>query len=313
MLSAIFAWNRERIFKVYRSRVATFDRTLGRQNTGGVSAQAGFDFQDMVSVIELLQAADEFLSVRAQRKVELLFTFEQNSYVAVDDLVIVTGSYRRHIQIKYSEAPSWRARLVNSFWSDWFRYGEPNRMPLRLELVVSSASAKAAMIDNMKKHHLHLINVEVTTPEVALEKPYNNPSLRILLDRVSLRPKHDLFYPSVFSSVISGWKDAGRKGSIQDIFREISQASALTVSSLSEPSEPAQKMLNWLKTSIKDLHFSADGETLVVTNEKGFTVVPAFEIYNLKTFLSAFPSGTPSVIDFYSVLGGRRMRNRKAG
>lgn len=89
----------------------------------------GFDFQEMVSIIELLGLASEVLDARARGERELSINLEQNSYDAVDDLFILRPGRRRHLQIKSSEDSSWEARLVDAFWPDYFRYKDGKDHP----------------------------------------------------------------------------------------------------------------------------------------------------------------------------------------
>jgi hypothetical protein len=82
----------ENVIDAYRHRAAVFDQTLGNQRTGAASATVGFDFQEMVCVIEVLKLGRQVLFRRAAEKVELDFTVEQNSHAAVDDFVVIAST-----------------------------------------------------------------------------------------------------------------------------------------------------------------------------------------------------------------------------
>lgn len=142
-----------RIERKHWRRVQKFDRTLFKQKIGPDSSMKGFDFQEMVSIIELLGLASEVLDARARGERELSINLEQNSYDAVDDLFILRPGRRRHLQIKSSEDSSWEARLVDAFWPDYFRYKD-GKDHLQLDLFVSSTEARAKMLRNMGTHAL---------------------------------------------------------------------------------------------------------------------------------------------------------------
>ncbi|MFB2606608.1 hypothetical protein ACE04B_32380, partial [Rhizobium phaseoli] len=300
------------VFENYRQRVEKFDRTLGKQHTGAASATLGFDFQEMVCVIEVLELAKAVLDQRDLNKVELNFTVEQNSFVAVDDFVVLAETYRRHLQIKASDDPAWRERLVNSFWSDHFNHGMDGALPLILELVVWSEDARDKMQRNMAEHHLHLIDVRISVPTAKHQTPYADRNVRKLLDRVSLVGGHDLFFVAMFGAVMTGWKSAKRQGEIREVFRQISSASLFTLTSLSKPDDAMVSMTKALNDRIRQLRFSADGDSLGVRYKYGLARSPEIKSYEWRTIFSAFSEGIPgSLEEFQEALGSRRQRNRK--
>lgn len=300
------------VFEIYRARVEKFDRTLGKQHTGAAAATVGFDFQDMVCVIEVLRLAAALLKERAETGLEIDFTVEQNSFDAVDDFVVVARNYRRHLQVKAGADPAWRKRLVDSFWSDHFKYHAAGNVPIILELVVSSVETRDKMQSNLADHHLDMIGVQITNPTANLEKPYVDREVRSLLHRLSLVGGHDGFFIAMFGATMAGWKNAGRRGTIREVFRHVSAASLYTLSSLSKPTEEMTSIVDALNANIEQLRFSADGYSLAVRYKHGLAVTPEIKAYEWRTIFSAFEGGVPrSLLEFQDALGTRRRRNRK--
>ncbi|WP_133178036.1 hypothetical protein [Rhizobium rhizogenes] len=296
----------------YRRRVEKFDRTLEKQRTGAAAATVGFDFQEMVSVIEVLRLGQVVLDERLRGNRELYFIVEQNSFVAVDDFIVVCDSYRRHLQIKASDDPSWRERLVNSFWSDYFKFANDGNRRLLLELVVWSRDACEKMRRNMADHHLDRIRVEISSPTANYEAPFLDKNVRALLHGLSLVGGHDQFFQSMFGAVMAGWKNAGRRGEIREVFKQISRASLFTLTSLAKPDAAMMVMTDKLNRRIKELRFAADGDSLGVRYRYGMARVPEFKSYEWRTLFSAFSEGVPrDLLEFQEALGSRRKRNRK--
>lgn len=291
------------IEKKHWDRVQKFDQTLPRQRTGAAAAVKGFDFQEMVSIVEILKLASAVRKAMLASRPTPGIHVEQNSYDAVDDLIVTSIGYRRHIQIKGGDDPSWEARLVDAFWSDYFRYktGQNN---LHLELVVASTTAKEKMIRNMTAHDLDHIKVKVSASRAQLPRPYSQRVVKNLIASVSHTGWHACTYQSMWSYLLGGWRDSGRKGTIKRVFREISKVSSHTISSLANMTPQMKETLALLEGRIPELQFAADGNRLLVRYRHGSAVLPP---YPWKDIFQTFAGRMPETLEeFEDALGTRR-------
>ncbi|MDV4160583.1 hypothetical protein R1538_05545 [Rhizobium leguminosarum] len=289
------------------ARVQKFNRTLSNQRTGAASAVKGFDFQEMVSIVEILKLAKVIRGEIAANRPVANIRVEQNSDDAVDDLFITTIGYRRHVQIKGGGDPSWDARLVDAFWSDFFRYRhEPDK--LHLELIVASEAAQEKMVRNMASHDLDRTKVKISASQAQLPRPFSQKVVKDLINSVSHTGWHGLKHQSMWSYLLGGWRDSGRSGSMTRVFREISKVSNYTIASLAKMTPQMRETLALLENQIPELKFAADGNRLLVRYRHGSAVFPP---YPWKEILRTFDGRIPETLEeFEDVLGTRRPRRQ---
>jgi hypothetical protein len=293
----------DEIEKKHWARVEKFNRTLTKQKTGAASAVNGFDFQEMVTIVEILKLAKIIREAIVTNRPVAGVRVEQNSEDAVDDMFITTIGYRRHIQIKGGDDPSWEARLVDAFWSDYFRYRH-ERDKLRLDLIVASKAAEEKMVRNMASHDLERTKIRISASQAQLPRPFSQKIVKDLIDSVSHTGWHALKHQSMWSYLLGGWRDSGRSGTMTRVFREISKVSNYTIASLAKMTPQMRETLGLLEDRIPELKFAADGNKLLVKYRYGSALLPP---YPWKEILKTFDGRVPETLEeFEDALGTRR-------
>ncbi|KQS75958.1 hypothetical protein [Rhizobium sp. Leaf383] len=303
------------IEQLYRKRAEEFKRSLPNQATGATSMVRGYDFQEMVSLFEVLRIGRQVLEAEYPEGNGHDIVVQQDGLVGVDDLVIVSKFTRRHIQIKSGLDPSWLERLVDAIWADYFEHHNDRKRNLSLEVCVGSLKAKEKMEANKSSHHLDEIGIRVFHEDVdRLPAPYLDPEIYDVILVLSHVPHYEGLHKSLWSAVWGGWRDAGRAGDIETIFDHISTASRFTTKSLRGASYEQEELVRQLNENIEELSFSADGDKFIVTDLFGQTLVPNARGFDWDFVLKRFTGRLPeSLEEFEEAVGSRKARIWETG
>lgn len=171
----------------------------------------GYDFQEMVSIVEVLRLATAFLAILEQHDEPDPVHLRQNERVGVDDLVVTTPRLHRHLQIKGEDEPSWRKSLIAPFLSDIAAYGNLADFDLTLELWVGSKASEAKMIRNLPTPELSNVVVRHLDRNL-LDKPFLDPEIEDIMRSLCLS--------SILGRVPAARCDGQRRRTLVDVYRD---------------------------------------------------------------------------------------------
>jgi len=271
----------------------------------------GYDFQEMVTLIEILRLGASILEVTEPDGTERQVHVRQDGPVGVDDLVIVTPWQRRHIQIKSGAEPYWVERLVSAVWSDYFEYRDDTHRRLLLQICVGSEAAERKLEANKKSHDLDYVGVEIFHENVEnLAEPFRDDKIYELMSFFSHVPEHALLHHTMWSDMCGAWKRVGRKAKVTEIFDAISLLSRHTTKTLALPTTDQMELVDQLNKNIEELWFSADGDKLVVTDLYGKAMLPQSSGFRWEVILTTFTGEIPKTLDEFE--GALRSLKRRS-
>lgn len=258
---------------------------LERKRRGGAAFVLGFIYQEFVSVYELTKLASQ-ATLDEERDVYIQWDAENS----IDDLFIRHRAFRRFVQIKGAADLSWNRDLVLDFWEDHLAHRHDDNAP-SLELCVATEPLRIKMWqnrtnpngENRNDNNLDFVRVYCVEREW-MGKPHLIAEICAWLDDLMLTGFHDDAWECAFSHILDGFRTAGRRGSLEEIFAHVSRLSKGTIVSLGD-CDGRYPDIDWLVgrlNEIEELYFAADAQTLVVTMPEGLSKYPPIEVYALE-------------------------------
>lgn len=228
------------------------------KHTGAEGGQQGYDFQDFVTVVEIIRIALRTPSANlANVKVAQNAPRSQ-----VDDLHIMEGTKRRHVQIKSDARLSWRKKLVREFRHDrtLFRREVKN---LTLELCVRNDDLALTLDRNKANHHLSFVTV--TAIDIDWMNNFPSPEILTMLRRLTtVFPSEDELV-GLWNQLEGCWtRIFKRRADMATLFARSNLSTGGALRSFARPSDRVLKIAARLKSLAPDLLVSVDGDTIIL-------------------------------------------------
>jgi hypothetical protein len=134
------------------------------KHTGAKGGQKGYDYQDLVSIIRVLQLITE----KNWMNLDELYVRANAAASQVDDLHVWIGTKRLHLQIKSEPSVTWEEKLRKEFRHDKGAYRHTT-----FELWVTSKKNRDSLEINKAKHKLKFVVVRFVDLEWQRE-PYRH-------------------------------------------------------------------------------------------------------------------------------------------
>jgi hypothetical protein len=235
------------------------DRILAeaeRKNAGAISSDLGTDFQHFVAVVEILRLA----ASTPVDEVAATWIAENVRGSEVDDIHIVQGHRRRHIQVKSDPDVHWITKLRREFKHDRILFRE-QREHLVLELCVRNEALASKLDANRYRHRLGFVKVSAVDIDWLLSFP-SEETLDLVRPLV-LSSESDEYLEDMWYQVKGVWDvRLRRSGTLNAIFSRARLATGFAMRAVgtNESCIEVADALN--EAGDEGLLYSADGERL---------------------------------------------------
>lgn len=240
-----------------------------RKHRGAVAGQEGYDFQDFVTVLRIIDLARMVLGQEGRCQSTKgwvvdppLTKIRQNAPgTRVDDLRIEDNSHLFYSQIKKGAA-AWREAVVNDFKKEISRNRSQKRK-LTLEYCVADKDRAVRLNVNRPKD---LLSVKLWFEDInQMDCPHAFEDFCKSLDPLITTGARDATFENIWHQLVVSWTEAFRReATLEDVFLHASKQTKYTIRSLRKQTEEMRTLLLILRRALPDLYLTADGFTLLI-------------------------------------------------